>query len=496
MPYPSSMTVKPPGGSSVQLRPHIWVTWAAIASILLSATESDPDLWGHVRFGLDWWRSGLSTLDPYSFTQDKPWVNHEWLSEAAMAAAYWGGGGVGLIVLKVLLLGAVLALLGRRLRGATALVITTTLTLALVCLLPISLTVRPQLWSVVGLALLVTQLDPPAPPNAWRIAATACLFMLWANLHGGWITGAAVMCAFAAIRICRDRKAAIRWIALVGISLFATLINPYGLGLWRFLALTVRSSRPDISEWQAVRFTFPPSPDWIGILAPLSIALLLSLRKCNRPPFEVWGVIVLLAMASVRVSRVGGLMVPACLLLLAPYVVEQWGGLGRLWVRPGGASILFAAPVAIIVVAAAGSASGSLSCIPSVGAWAPDREAASHLQGASGRLWTSFNWGEYVIWHFGPNLQVSIDGRRETVYSESVLRMHRDFEQGDPAATAAFTSLSPAYVWLPSTSQAARHWLENNAYRIDVDTGKSFVAVRSDLPRLPKSTGALSACFP
>jgi hypothetical protein len=464
---------------------------------LLLATESDPDLWGHVRFGLDWWRTGtLPSVDPYSFTQDRPWINHEWLSEAAMAAAYWAGGALGLIALKVVLLGSALSLLARRLRGARPVVTTATLTLALACLLPISLTVRPQLWSVVGLALLVTQLDQSTPPGRWRVVATAFLFALWANLHGGWITGAAVMCVYASVRAYRDRNAAARWIVLAGVSLAATLINPYGLELWRFLALTVRSSRPDISEWQPVRFTFPPSPDWIGILVPLSVALVLSLRKGNRPRLEVWAVIVLLVAASVRVSRVGPLMVPACLVLLAPCIREHWGDFGRVSVRPGGAGMLFWVPVAVVVVAAAGSASRSLSCIPALGPWVPDREAADHLQSASGRLWTSFNWGEYAIWHFGPKLQVSIDGRRETVYSEDVLRMHRDFEKSDPSATAAFLSLSPGYVWLPSTSQTARHWLENNAYRIDADTGKSFVAVRNDLARLPRSTGLLSACFP
>ena len=36
----------------------------------------------------------------------------------------------------------------------------------------------------------------------------------------------------------------------------------------------------------------------------------------------------------------------------------------------------------------------------------------------------------------------------------------------------------------------------NNAYRIDVDTSKSFIAVRSDLARLPTHAAMLPACFP
>ncbi len=36
--------------------------------ILLSKTVADPDLWGHLRFGLDFLQSGsLAQFDPYSY---------------------------------------------------------------------------------------------------------------------------------------------------------------------------------------------------------------------------------------------------------------------------------------------------------------------------------------------------------------------------------------------------------------------------------------------
>src|SRR5690349_978476 len=74
----------------------VWVLWVLVTLVLapgLVVTRADPDLWGHVRFGLDILaRPGLSSVDPYSFTQDIPWVNHEWLSELFMGAAYAAGG--------------------------------------------------------------------------------------------------------------------------------------------------------------------------------------------------------------------------------------------------------------------------------------------------------------------------------------------------------------------------------------------------------------------
>ncbi len=50
--------------------------------------------------------------------------------------------------------------------------------------------------------------------------------------------------------------------------------------------------------------------------------------------------------------------------------------------------------------------------------------------GVRGNMAVPFDWGEYVIWHLGPGIKVSIDGRRETVYSDESYRQSRDFASG------------------------------------------------------------------
>ncbi|MEE9275206.1 MAG: hypothetical protein V3V62_07850, partial [bacterium] len=47
--------------------------------------------------------------------------------------------------------------------------------------------------------------------------------------------------------------------------------------------------------------------------------------------------------------------------------------------------------------------------------------------GGGGNLVVHFDWGEYVIWHLAPRFRVSMDGRRETVYSPEVYREFLDF---------------------------------------------------------------------
>jgi hypothetical protein len=59
----------------------LWILIGAFFAPLLVTIQADPDLWGNVRFGLDVLRDHApSRIDHYSFTQDIPWVNHEWLS--------------------------------------------------------------------------------------------------------------------------------------------------------------------------------------------------------------------------------------------------------------------------------------------------------------------------------------------------------------------------------------------------------------------------------
>src|SRR5438874_2441475 len=90
-------TVTEPERLPASVRAGIWL----LIAIALLPTWTDPDLWGHVRFGLDFFRyHQLPRIDPYSFTQDRPWINHEWLSDALSAAAYASPGTLRLAVLK------------------------------------------------------------------------------------------------------------------------------------------------------------------------------------------------------------------------------------------------------------------------------------------------------------------------------------------------------------------------------------------------------------
>ena len=46
---------------------------------------------------------------------------------------------------------------------------------------------------------------------------------------------------------------------------------------------------------------------------------------------------------------------------------------------------------------------------------------------AEGNMICYFDWGQYALWHLGPQIKVSMDGRRETVYSDEIYQQNINF---------------------------------------------------------------------
>ena len=61
-----------------------------------------------------------------------------------------------------------------------------------------------------------------------------------------------------------------------------------------------------------------------------------------------------------------------------------------------------------------------------------------------------------MLWHLGPGLKVSIDGRRETVYSAQTISRHQTFYRGEPGARAYLDELAPDLIWLPRKAAVTR----------------------------------------
>jgi len=162
-------------------------------AIGLARAGEDADLWGHVRFGQDLLASHSAVIaDTHSFTADKPWINHEWLAEVAMASAFAALGSLGLNLLRLACLAVIAVLLWRRLSAFNppARILDALMVVAMLGVQSRAAQVRPQLFSLLLFSVLLTILTDVDRRGDRRVMLfIAPLMALWANLHGGWIVG-------------------------------------------------------------------------------------------------------------------------------------------------------------------------------------------------------------------------------------------------------------------------------------------------------------------
>lgn len=430
---------------------------AAVAAVLiaLATTRADVDLWGHIRFGTDIIESGrIEDVDPYSFTSDRSWINHEWLAEVLFATAWRVTGGAGLIALKLACALGALGFLHLRLRyaGVPAPVQIMLLGLGLVGMLPRITHVRPQLFSVLLFAALIFIVTRAEDGPRTRLAWTVPLLALWANLHGGWIVGLATVGLWTvgdAWQRRADGWRACTVVGFAGAAALATLANPYGIGLWAFLLETVRFGREAITEW---------GPAWQNPAVFLVWALFCALAvaavvRGGRPRnLATLAIPALWGLAALRVSRLDAFFALSVVGLLGPQLV--WLFETRRTDRPSPVSMPLRGLAVGLVLAAVlliPVARRAFTCVDVHAPWWPEPEAIAfaHQRALSGRVVTFFRWGEYGIWHLPRSLQVSMDGRRETVYSDGMVAGHVELYQGTEEGLRFLEGLQADYIWFP-----------------------------------------------
>ena len=445
----------------------------ALFTILIAAatrTYADPDLWGHVLFGRDIVRQGgVHQADPYSFTSDRAWVNHEWLSEVVMYGAYAAAGARGLVLLRVLVVGliAVLAVLHLRRLRSDAVMHDASLALVLLGAYGQTSMVRPQLFSLLFFCLLlfVLMASPRQPRWLW---AVPCLIGVWVNLHGGWLVGCATAGSWVlgmTIAGRHDRRYLITAAGAGILSAIALLANPYGLRLLSFMFETVGFSRPDIIEWLPVyRLGAGVMVLWLLPIAFVVFVLVRAHRCGSLPRLLVLG---MLGVMSFRVARLVGFLAIASVILLrdelAAIALERSA---RPIPRSGQPMWPWLVAAVIGSVAIAKGVQNS-QCIELSSASDPEPSAVQFIrdQGLAGNAITYFNWGEYAIWHLHPEVRVSIDGRRETVYSDAILALHDSISRGEQPGLQFVDKLRPDFIWLPRELPGVDA-LQRNGWRV------------------------------
>jgi hypothetical protein len=283
------------------------------------------------------------------------------------------------------------------------------------------LLIRPQTASLLLFVLTAVVLEA-GRSRRWLLLFPPLLLALWANLHGGFPVGLALVGCYALGETIESgwRRSLAWWLCLAG-CMAGTLVNPYGADVYRYVLLTTgTASARRIDEW------LPPGLGLlIGKVWVVSLVLLVALLA-RSPARPAWRDVCLLACflpASAGSARMIAWWLLVCVPVLALLAAAWWPALRRLD-EASKPNLSAAACVIALLVAAAVSTPGLERWQPVFHVWPGrahrtegDLEAAACLleQRGAGRVYTRFAWGEYLGWRLAPGWRVFMDGRIEII---------------------------------------------------------------------------------
>lgn len=411
-----------------------------------SDTVADPDLWGHVRFGQDMLRTGsLLRSDVYSYrSEGRPWINHEWLSELVFARIYDLAGPPGLIAAKLFLSLFLVWLchahLTRRGLGTFR-----SLLLLVLASFPFRMglgTIRPQIFTYLAFLVVLLLLEKSGTGRELRVWAIPPVLAVWVNLHGGVLAGIGVVGLWVVVRLVESLRSVkadrslqltgtfVRLLTFAALCAWALCLNPYGSKLPRFLLTTGTVARPEISEWAPLALVSLPGLIYLGLLAIALIGLFGSSQPRRPEGILIFAVAAALPLVS---QRHYPLFVLTLVVWSAPHIADVANRSALFaWPRVARSRPVMAACVlgSICFLGLSWPQFGCIRLDPFYFPFPARAVALLKASGAHGNMAVPFDWGEFVLWHLGPGVKVSIDGRRETLYSEETYRQSLELERG------------------------------------------------------------------
>ena len=396
---------------------------------------ADGDTGWHIRTGeYILAHHAVPQQDLFSFSKPQaPWFAWEWLSDISFAGLFHLGGFKAVTLFSALLIALYAALLLRYALwlGADGLV-AAMLTLLAMGASALHFLARPHLFTLLFLpaAMWLVQADSRQRTRwLWMLIPASAL---WTNLHGGvfiFLACLGVVTAGNAVEACLGRprwSSVFRYSALLAGCGLATLANPYGTRLHAHVIEYLRSDwiRNTIQEFQAPTFR---SEEQLQYEALLMLGLIFAGFLLRKMRFADALLILFLAHSSLISVRHAPLYAAVATPLIAAGISAGWQSwAGRMptksVVRILAQMSADATPafrrsslwplVVLLVVMFLDAPLKWPHDFPSetFPTGLVDRNAAL-LQ--SGRLLTTDQWGDYMIFRFYPRVKVFVDGRSD-----------------------------------------------------------------------------------
>ena len=301
------------------------------------------DVWGHLAYGrVIWQTQSLPTTEPLMpLAQGMRFVDTAWLSQLIGYAAIrqWGVPGLqGLYALSASICAGLLAWRAYRTsrNGWFALsAVVVFLTVAWSQLI----VMRPQLAGLVCfVALLSLGTSRKTRTSDWIIVPV--LFAAWANLHGSFLIGLALLVCFVVGRavdvirrtgslrsVVRDDRTRGRFL-LLELAAVAVLLNPYGIGLYvEALQISSNANLQELTEWAPLSLR-----EGQGQLFAAVAVFLAMLYRWSPRRVRTWEVLALVGFggAALWSSRLLIWWTPVAALLVATHGYAAWRSSQRL----------------------------------------------------------------------------------------------------------------------------------------------------------------------
>ena len=420
----------------------LWFGCAAVAAVGLFGIAG-ADVWWHVRAGEWFLGHGFDGTEPFAYTSER-WRYSEVLAQSALAAAHRIGGVTGLVILRAVLLGTLAMVCVRVCRltdGPRPEPAAVVVSLALMgaSVLPVA-AMKPQMFAYVVFAVFLGLIFAAEAGRHRLLRWLPVLMVVWANVHRSGILGiglgiaVAITWALAGRRDAAKARAARILMTGSAVGLLALLVNSGGFFYLSssFDVLSRDTLRRHVAEWQPLT--------WELLLdrhAPLlfMFAAWCAERGRRRRLDAEFVVVVVVAVLAVRAGR----LAPWLAVALVPGVARL-AQVGFSRIRP---VFAYVGATAFVVALLGGSYLSSFVPAYRVLGPVPSRVPVALADFLAeypppGRMWNDLSSGGYLLYRLGPEIQVSLDGRNDTVYSEAFFEtaMRAPYHAADFASVA------------------------------------------------------------
>lgn len=451
-----SDAAKSPNRLKISIVDLTFIIWALAIPLAFGprSLNVDGDLPRHLTMGEFVLESGFDGVDTFAYSTTGPYEGMEWLSQVVLALAHRVGGLAAVVILAGLVIATSVALvvLFMRRRGVDPLLAYLIGTVAAVGA-SVHWVPRPHIFTFLFLTSLLFLLEFGSRRRVWLFVP---FFALWANMHGMFILGYAILGIWsvgALVEAWRAEPAArplwmsrFRYgLAALGLALIGTMFNPRGPFVFRGVTQCLGDDFifQNTAEFQSLNFQ-----SLYGRLVLVGLLVLLALFaiRRERPTFPRLFVVLFMLAGGMTSQRLMPLFALFALPLLAPEFDAVWRRVrigqrlsnvrtifeaGERIAKPG----LYAPFVAVLLIGLA-PMHGRVGGVQLVADrfdptfFPVDAVSYARAQNIEGRLYNDFVWGGYLLYAW-PEQRIFIDGMTCFLGSD-IMRSYMKIHSLDP----------------------------------------------------------------